>query len=269
MMSFYNFRNMMSIVLKKFYGYGILFVENDERGMAVAETRTKKLTDQTAELLFQKIISDPELGPGAQLPTEAELCALFGVSRTTLREAVRFLAAQGYVEVRRGKGTFVCDRTNIRQDIGLSLLETVQVHLQDLFEIRLMIEPKTALLACMRGTEEEIDHIIRCADVVAQKIREGGDWGSADLDFHHAFVAACHNQFMEKLVPILNRAVDETLKMVGSYDFLPDMVLRDNQLIVDFLRNRDAQGTRLAMEAHLRHVIRILDFGEKEVLSIL
>ena len=235
----------------------------------MAEMKAKTLSDQTAEQLFQHIISHPDLGPGARLPNEAELCGMFGVSRTTLRDAVRSLAVQGYVEVRRGKGTFVCDRTSIRHDIGLSRLESVQVHLQDLFEVRLMIEPNVASLACLRGTPEEIDHIITCADKVARQIKAGGDWGSADLEFHHAFVAACHNQFMEQLVPILNRAVDETLKMVGSYAFLPDMVLRDNQLIVDFLRDRDARGAQLAMEAHLRHVIRVLEFGEKALLPAL
>ena len=229
----------------------------------------KNLTNQTADQLFQMIISDPELGPGRQLPNEAELCQRFGVSRTTVREAVRILAAQGYVEVRRGKGTFVTDRTHIRQDIGLSQLRSVQVRLQDLFEIRLMIEPNTAMLACCRGTQEEIDHIIQCADEVARRIRSGGDWDSADLDFHHAFVAASHNQFMEQLVPILNRAVSSTWRMVGTYPSLPEMVLRDNELIVGFLKTRDAQGTRLAMEAHLRHVIQILDFGQNEILSIL
>lgn len=235
----------------------------------MAEARTRKLTDQTADQLFQMIISDPKLRPGAQLPNEAELCALFGVSRTTVREAVRFLAAQGYVEVRRGRGTFVTERTNIRQDIGLSQLESVQVRLQDLFEIRLMIEPNTAMLACQRGTDEEIDQIVRCADEVARCIRSGGDWDSADLMFHHAFVVASHNQFMEQLVPILNRAVTATWRMVGSYPSVPEMTVRDNELIVDFLRNRDAQGTRLAMEAHLRHTIRILELGEREILSVL
>lgn len=235
----------------------------------MAGSRNRNLTDQTADQLFQMITSDPKMRPGAQLPNETELCALFGVSRTTVREAVRFLAAQGYVEVRRGKGTFVTDRANIRQDIGLSQLESVQVRLQDLFEIRLMIEPNTAMLACQRGTEEEINQIIRCADEVARCIRSGGDWDSADLMFHHAFVVASHNQFMEQLVPILNRAVTSTWRMVGTYSTLPEMVLRDNELIVGFLRNRDAQGTRLAMEAHLRHVIRILDFGEREILSVL
>ena len=229
----------------------------------------KKLTDQTAEQLFQMMISDPAMGPGAKLPNEGELCELFKVSRTTVREAVRHLAAQGYLEVRRGKGTYVTDRTSIRKDIGLGQLETVQVRLQDLFEIRLMIEPNTAMLACMRGTPEELEHIFRCARVVEDCIRSGGDWDSADLDFHHAFVAASHNQFMEKLVPILNRAVSSTWRMVGSYSGLPEMVLRDNALIVEFLKAGDAKGTKLAMEAHLRHVIRILDFGENEVLSFL
>lgn len=235
----------------------------------MSQPKPQKLTDQTADRLFQMIISDPRFGPGRQLPNEAELCQRFGVSRTTLREAVRHLAAQGYVEVRRGKGTFVADRTSIRRDIGLSQLESVQVRLQDLFEIRLMIEPNTAMLACCRGTKEEIDHIIRCADVVAERIRSGGDWDSADLDFHHAFVAASHNQFMEQLVPILNRAVSSTWRMVGSYPTLPEMVLRDNELIVGFLRAGDPQGTRLAMEAHLRHVIQILDLGKNEILSVL
>lgn len=235
----------------------------------MAEIREKNLTDQTAEQLFQMIISDPALGPGAKLPNEADLCALFGVSRTTVREAVRHLAAQGYVEVRRGRGTFVCDRTSIRQDIGLGRLETVQVRLQDLFEIRLMIEPNTAMLACVRGSDEELEYILHCARVVEERIRSGGDWDSADLEFHRAFVAAAHNQFMEQLIPILNRAVSSTWRMVGSYADLPDMVLRDNQLIVEFLRVRDPRGVKLAMESHLRNVIRILNFGENRVLSYL
>ena len=235
----------------------------------MTDDRGKKLTDQTAEQLFQLIISDPTFGPGTKLPNEAELCERFGVSRTTLREAVRHLAAQGYVEVRRGRGTFVCDRTTIRQDIGLGRLETVQMRLQDLFEIRLMVEPNTAMLACIRGSDEELAHIYRCARVVEERIRSGGDWDSADLDFHQAFVAASHNQFMEPLVPILNRAVSSTWRMVGTYSSLPDMVLRDNQLIVEFLKARDPRGTRLAMESHLRNVIRILHFGENQILPYL
>ena len=229
----------------------------------------KKLTDQTADRIFQMIISEPGYGPGAKLPNEAELSQMFQVSRTTLREAVRSLVTQGYLEVRRGSGTFVADRTSIRQDIGLAQLSSVQMRLQELFEIRLMLEPSTALLACQRGTEEEIGYILKCGEQVAWQIHHGGDWDSADLLFHKSFVQASHNQFMEQLIPIINKAVSETWNMIGAYPQLPEMVLRDNELIMGFLRARDCQGTKIAMAAHLRHVISALNFGDTDFMNLL
>lgn len=228
-----------------------------------------RLTDQTADRIFQMIISDPHLEPGKKLPNEAELCAMFGVSRTTLREAIRSLIAQGYVEVRRGCGTFVADRTNFKRDIGLSQLESVRLRLQDLFEIRMMIEPSTAMLACARGTDEEIAAIIRCADEVAHSIHTGGDWAGADLVFHHAFVTASHNQFMEQLIPIINKAIADTWRVRGTHQLLPGTVLRDNEVLIDFLEKRDAQGARFAMASHIRHIINILDFGPAQPFSLL
>lgn len=231
--------------------------------------RERKLTDQTADRIFQMIISEPDYGPGAKLPNEAELSQMFQVSRTTLREAIRTLVTQGYLEVRRGSGTFVADRTSIRQDIGLSQLESVKVRLQELFEIRLMLEPATAMLACQRGTDEEIDYILQCGQRVAWQIEHGGDWDSADLIFHKSFVQASHNQFMVQLIPIIHKAVSETWNMIGSYAQLPEMVLRDNELIMGFLKDRDARGTKLAMAAHLRHVIAALNFGNTDFMAVL
>ncbi len=228
-----------------------------------------KLTDQTADRIFQMIISDPHLGPGQKLPNEAELCSLFGVSRTTLREAVRSLAAQGYVQVRRGRGTFVTERTSIRQDIGLSQLESVRMRLQDLFEIRMMVEPDTAMLACARGSDEEIADIIRCAREVEHNIHTGGDWAAADLVFHHAFVTASHNQFMEQLIPIINKAIADTWAMRGTHQLLPGIVLRDNEMLMDFLEKRDPQGAHDAMSIHIRHIINLLDFEPSETIRLL
>ena len=122
----------------------------------------QRLTDQTADRLLHMIDSNPAYPPGAKLPNEPRLCQLFGVSRTTLREAVRSLAAQGYVEVRRGSGTFVLDRSPA-PDIGLQRLECLRTRLRDLFEIRMMLEPQAARLACLRGTDEELQEIARRA----------------------------------------------------------------------------------------------------------
>ena len=234
--------------------------------MAVPE---KKLADQTAEKIFQMIISQPQYIPGSKLPNEAELCQIFQVSRTTLREAIRTLVTQGYLEVQRGKGTFVSKRMSIRGDIGLGQLHAVQMRLQELFEIRLMLEPSTAMLACARGSDEEIAHILSIGEEVANRIHNGGDWDSADLRFHQAFVEACHNHFMAQLIPIIHRAVSETWNMIGDYPQLPDMVLRDNELIMSFLQDRDPQGVRLAMSTHLRHVIAALDLGMTDFMQML
>ncbi|MBQ3078356.1 MAG: FadR family transcriptional regulator [Clostridia bacterium] len=225
------------------------------------------LTDRTADGIFQMITSDPALVPGEKLPNEAALCERFGVSRTTVREAVRSLAAQGVLEVRRGRGTYVSSRGGMRSDIGLTGLESVRTRLQDLFEIRLLVEPATAAMAAERGTEAEIAAILRAADAVAGQIAAGGDWSGADLDFHQAFVAASHNQFMQQLIPIINKAIFEAWALTGAHDLLPKTVLRDNELLCDFVKNRDAIGARHAMAVHIRNIMNLLDTGVSSHLS--
>jgi Transcriptional regulators len=219
--------------------------------------QSKNLTDQTADNIFQMIIADPGLQPDMKLPNEADLCALLNVSRTTIREAIRILSAQGFVEVRRGLGTFVTSQANIRKDIGLSSLESIHIRLRDLFEIRMMFEPETAMLACMRATEEELQTIIKNADEVARQIGKNGEWEKADLVFHHSIVSASHNQFAEQLMPIINKAINDTWRMYSTAPQLPEIVIQDNNTIVNFLKIRDHLGVKFALSTHIRHIIDI------------
>ena len=218
----------------------------------------QRLTDQTADRLLHMIDSNPAYPPGAKLPNEPRLCQLFGVSRTTLREAVRSLAAQGYVEVRRGSGTFVLDRSPA-PDIGLQRLEGLRTRLRDLFEIRMMLEPQAARLACLRGTDEELQEIARRAECVAQAIREGKNFSQPEETFHQAFVAATHNPFMEQLLPIIHNALHEAWAALDVESLLAQPTLQDNELLMGFLRQRDEEGVQYAMAAHIRHTINLLD----------
>ena len=198
----------------------------------------QRLTDQTADRLLHMIDSNPAYPPGAKLPNEPRLCQLFGVSRTTLREAVRSLAAQGYVEVRRGSGTFVLDRSPA-PDIGLQRLECLRTRLRDLFEIRMMLEPQAARLACLRGTDEELQEIARRAECVAQAIREGKNFSQPEETIHNALHEAWAALDVESL--------------------LAQPTLQDNELLMGFLRQRDEEGVQYAMAAHIRHTINLLD----------
>ena len=75
----------------------------------MAEMRKSKLSEQTADRLYEMIAAEGRYLPGSKLPNENELSGELQVSRTTLREAISFLVAQGVLEIRRGRGTFVVE----------------------------------------------------------------------------------------------------------------------------------------------------------------
>ena len=167
----------------------------------------QSLTQQTAQRLYGRIVAEGGLAPGDKLPNELDLSRELGVSRTTLREAVRMLVAQGVLEVRRGKGTFVSARVEDIDDFGFTGLRRVKGQLRDLFELRSIFEPQAARLACRRATAEERADILARGKEVEDCIRSGADRTRADAAFHAAIVRATHNEFMVRLLPLIQRAV--------------------------------------------------------------
>ena len=170
------------------------------------------LSQQTARRLYSLIAAEKKLSPGEKLPNEVELSQEMGVSRATLREAIRELATQGVLEVRRGRGTFVSQQVEEINDFGFSSLDQVKGQLRDLFELRAVFEPEMAALACRRATNEELADILAQGERVAAAIRAGEDRTQSDRDFHAAIVRATHNEFMTRLLPIISQAV-ETAQM--------------------------------------------------------
>ena len=109
------------------------------------------LSQQAGKTLYSWIAVEKRFRPGEKLPNEVELSAQLGVSRATLREALRALLVQGVVEVRRGRGTFVTQRAAEVEDFGFDDLARVKGQLRDLFELRTIFEPQAARLACRRA----------------------------------------------------------------------------------------------------------------------
>lgn len=205
------------------------------------------------------IVDEHRYVPGSKLPNENELSAGLGVSRTTLREAISFLAAQGVLEIRRGKGTFVAESLPA-EGLDLTALAGVRsrVRAKDLFEMRLIFEPATVALACQRAGDEELRQIRRKAERVEETAAAGGDWPLADQEFHWAIIKASHNEYMRRLYPIINSAVNEILQISQNRQQMQDIALRDNRMILDFLLRRDEAGARYAMSIHMKHLINTL-----------
>ena len=225
----------------------------------MAETKRVKLSEQTSDRLYQMIVEEQRYAPGSKLPNENELSGELNVSRTTLREAISFLVAQGVLEIRRGKGTFV---TEDIPTAGLDLTSLSGLRsrgrARDLFEMRLIFEPATVALACQRATDEELKQIQKKAERVEEIAAEGGDWPLADQEFHWAIMRASHNEYMRRLYPIINSAVNEIMQLAQNRKHMQDTALADNRLILEFLLKRDEEGASHAMSIHMKHLMNTL-----------
>ena len=145
-------------------------------------------------------------------------------------------------------------------DMDLTALAGVRsrVRAKDLFEMRLIFEPATVALACQRATDEELRQIKKKADRMERIAAEGGDWPLADQEFHWAIIKASHNEYMRRLYPIINSAVNEIMQLSQNRQHMQNVAISDNQQILYFLMRRDEAGARHAMSIHMRHLLHIL-----------
>ena len=218
------------------------------------EKREQSLAESVANELATLIIIDKKYNPGDKMPNENELSAAMKVSRTTLREAIRILATRNILEIKRGKGTFVTELENIEDSDGVASLSKVKVNLKDLYEMRILFEPQAAYLAAIRGTEKEINRIIYYGDLTEKMIIEKGETVDADQAFHRSIVKATHNEFMEKLMPILYKAISSSV----VYNYTHKDVIEDHRSIMEFFKNRDPEGAKAAMHLNIIHNMRNL-----------
>lgn len=215
----------------------------------------RNLSQQTAQRLYNMIVVEKQLTAGEKLPNEVELSQQLSVSRATLREAIHALTTQGVLEVRRGRGTFVSQQVEQVEDFGFSSLEQVKGQLRDLFELRSIFEPQAARLACRRGSPEELADILAKGAEVEACIRKGQDRTKADREFHAAIVRATHNEFMMRLLPMINQAVETAIDTGEDQELLARITLRDHALLLEFLQKRDEAGAEYAMAIHMRHAM--------------
>ena len=164
------------------------------------------LTMATARKVKSMIIQEG-MKPGDRLPTEKELAALFNVSRSTLREAMKFLRAENVVVIRQGSGTFVSAETGIAEDpLGLHFTDQKYV-LQDLFETRMLVEPQIAGLAVQRATPQDIRNLERLVAEMDRLQANSAAAAEMDIQFHTAVAECTHNDVLARVVPIINESI--------------------------------------------------------------
>ena len=225
--------------------------------------REKNLSQSVAEDIFSMITIDKKFSVGDKLPNENELSDLMQVSRTTLREAIRILVARNVLEIRRGKGTFVVNQEGLDENFGLEELSTIKLNARDLYEIRLIFEPETAYYAAKRATDKEIKRIIYYGRLEEQKILNKEDRTETERAFHKSIAKATHNEFMNRLMPILYKSIDKGVMLSDDNEVIIQDTLNDHRMIMEFLSKRDAEGAKTAMKLHIIRAMRGMGIYEE------
>ena len=224
--------------------------------------RDQSLAERTADDILSMLNIEKRFAAGDRLPSENELASELGVSRTTLREAVRLLAAHQVLVTERGRGTFV--RQDFHPSDAKLTLESMTpeiMDVRDLFEMRLIFEPEAAFYAAQRATDAELERIRHYAELEEGIIERGEDSAEIEMAFHNSIATATHNSFIGELVPLIYRSIERALRLSGTFPDIIANVVEDNRMLIEFLSRRNAEGARSAMRIHIIHAMDRLSAG--------
>jgi GntR family transcriptional repressor for pyruvate dehydrogenase complex len=216
------------------------------------------------------MIAGGHVKAGDRLPPERELAQLFGVGRSTLREAVRVLESLGLVEVRAGEGTFLAegDAATTQAQLPPALFSkwTTQVNL---FELRTVLEPGLASLAARRATADYLTKMHEALAAQAAQVQRGELGTDEDATFHELIAEATRNPALIHLMQHLARSLRETRDSSLQRDGRPTRSLWENRAILAAIEARKPTLAARRMQAHIRSLERVLfttDLQPAEVL---
>lgn len=218
--------------------------------------RIKK--EGVAEKVVRRIldlVKSGNLKAGDRLPAERELIDIFGVSRPTLREALRSLATLGVVEMRHGGGAFVTDlhaRSLLAPlDFYVSLSPD---NVRQAFECRRLIEIDIARKCAKTAGKHDIEEFDSMLTAQEKVVDDPIGFRILDAEFHEKLSQIAGNPIMERLaLGFYNMGLDERRKATAS-PLVTRQSVQDHRGIVDGIRKRSVRQTAEAMKRHLNHI---------------
>lgn len=211
-----------------------------------------KVYQEVARQLERRITE--ELKPGDLLPPERELARMLGVSRSSVRDAIRSLELMGLLEPRQGIGTVVCSPGAASANpLADALLEKRKM-VADLLDVRKMIEPPLARRAALRISSDEIANMENILLRQEAKVRAGAVGLEEDSQFHYAIAMASNNAAILKVVDVLMDMLRETRERSLQAEGRQEKSLAGHHRILSALKQGDAVAAEAAMRWHLREV---------------
>lgn len=225
--------------------------------MFQAAKKTFKISDQIIDQIRDAILSG-KLKPGNRLASEKELADQFGVSKATMREAMRVLEVLGLIEIRKGLGggIFIAEvgmRTTIHSIINF--LHFQRVSIKEITMLRYLIEPTVAQIAASKITDQDIKNLKK---IVGENPSGSADEISKEIGFHRYLARIAENPLLILIVDFVDNLLDSIKSKAGlGHEFYRD-VQKSHKQILDCLIRKDIIGAGIAMNQDLLEVDRYL-----------
>ena len=218
--------------------------------------RPSGLPDEIAKRLRNEVLNGT-LKPGDKLPSEQQLCRMFGVSRPVVREAISRLKYDGVLESFQGRGVFVSgDGSGSSFRIDDPNLND-QGELAHIIELLVAIEGAATGLAAARRSKQDLEAIKKALDAMAAAIDEGRNGVDEDMSFHRTIVEATRNPFFITLISFLESRVRNLIRVARTntarYEGLANRVQVEHEAIYQAIVARDPDAAKAAAERHLRN----------------
>ena len=215
----------------------------------------RRLHEQVVRAVTGRIVSG-KLAAGASLPSEAEMCVEYGVSRSSVREALRVLSEKGLIEVRHGLGTRVNPPErwsfldalvlNIRREKGAMV-----GMFRDLLEARRIVECEVAALAAERADSHDLKRLTDALETMHDSLDDPATFAKADFDFHRALLEATRNRVLVRIAEPIRELLEYSLQTTDSLADVLQRAYDDHAAIYEAIRKGDAVAARERMRLHL------------------
>ena len=168
------------------------------------QIQRKTLAQEVAERLIEGILND-EYPVGEKLPTEPELMKIYGVGRSSIREAIKILSIKGVLSVQQGVGTFVVSK-NIQESLDIQMSKA---EIEEVLEVRSLLDSKIAAKAAINHTDKELKTIKAYLDLREQFAEENKaqECYLADINFHVSIAEACGNTLLKEIYKIASKNI--------------------------------------------------------------
>ncbi len=218
--------------------------------MNIKEVKRTSISDQIFKQLKENIINGT-LKPNDKLPSENELCKLYSVSRTTIRQALVNLQSLDLIETKFGKGSFV--KKPNQAIIVNNLIPHTYLNPKSIFEIvefRQLIEPNVACMACKKANLDDIEYLEKIYNEMLKAKNDLSEFSKLDYDFHIAIAKISKNSYVIRIYEIIKdvliNAFSEIVIKRGNF-----AGLKYHKMILSGFKNKDFENVKKAMQEHM------------------